>query len=167
MTKNFKRHVAIMLSTLILLGGGNGRVLADDRGNNPDGNSSGNSVEASISEEEILPWDGTLEESVYYGNGFKVEFNLKEHWDTGYNANVKITNTSDETIENWALGFNYNDRISNIWNAKIVEDENKAEDENIAGENNNNTSDLKPLVIKNDVWNQDILPGSSVEFGFS
>ena len=47
MTKNFKRHVAIMLSTLILLGGGNGRVLADDRGNNPDGNSSGNSVENS------------------------------------------------------------------------------------------------------------------------
>ena len=120
MTKNFKRHVAIMLSTLILLGG-NGRLLADDRGNNPDGNSSGNSVEASISEEEILPWDGTLEESVYYGNGFKVEFNLKEHWDTGYNANVKITNTSDETIENWALGFNFSGEISNIWNAKIVE----------------------------------------------
>ena len=126
MTKNFKRHVAIMLSTLILLGGGNGRVLADDRENDPDGNSSEitaeNSAEEVISEEEILPWDGTLEESVYYGNGFKVEFNLKEHWDTGYNANVKITNTSDETIENWALGFNYNDRISNIWNAKIVED---------------------------------------------
>ena len=48
-----------------------------------------------------------------------------------------------------------------------MEDENKAEDENIAGENNNNTSDLKPLVIKNDVWNQDILPESSVELGFS
>ena len=98
MTKNFKRHVAIMLSTLILLGG-NGQVLADDRGNDPNGNSSGNSVEASISEEEILPWDGSLEESVYYGNGFKVEFNLKEHWDTGYNANVKITNTSITSLK--------------------------------------------------------------------
>ena len=64
-----------------------------------------------------------------------MEFILEEHWDTGYNARVKIANTSDEIIENWALGFNYNERISNIWNAKIVEDE------NIAGENNNNTSD--------------------------
>ena len=95
-----------------------------------------------------------------------MEFNLKEHWDTGYNANVKITNTSDETIENWALGFNFSGEISNIWNAKIVEALNDKE----AGKddaNENNTSDLNPIVIKNDVWNQDILPESSVEFGFS
>ena len=170
MTRKFKRHVAIMLSTLILLGGGNGRVLADDRGNDPDGNSSGITAEKSaeeiICEESVLPWDGTTTESIYYGNGFKVEFNLKKYWDTGYNANVKITNTSDETIENWALGFNYNDRISNIWNAKIVESLNDKE----AGKDNaneNNASDLNPIVIKNDVWNQDILPESSVEFGFS
>ena len=115
---------------------------------------------------KILPWDENTTESIYYGNGFKVEFNLKEHWDTGYNANVKITNTSDETIENWALGFNFSGEISNIWNAKIVEALNDKE----AGKddaNENNTSDLNPIVIKNDVWNQDILPESSVEFGFS
>ena len=55
MTKKFKRHVAIMLSTLILLGG-NGRVLADDRGSNPDGNptdiSSDKSVEDIIGDEK-------------------------------------------------------------------------------------------------------------------
>ena len=64
------------------------------------------------------------------------------------------------------MGFNYNDRISNIWNAKIVEaiNDKEADKDNV---NKNNISDLNPIVIKNDIWNQGILPESSVEFGFS
>lgn len=33
-------------------------------------------------------------------------------WNGGYNANVKIENTSNVTIENWYLEFKYNDTIT-------------------------------------------------------
>ncbi len=76
-------------------------------------------------------------------------FKLQDYWNGGFNANVKIENTSDKTIENWALGFDYQGEIANIWNAVIV------------------SSEQPEYVIKNAEWNQDIAPGKSVEFGFS
>ena len=70
-------------------------------------------------------------------------------WDTGYNATITITNTSDNVIENWCLTFPLNETISNIWNATISKEE-----ENF-------------YVIKNAGWNQDIAVGGSVSFGIT
>lgn len=74
---------------------------------------------------------------------------MTSHWNTGYNANIKLENTGDSTIQNWYLGFDYNNSITNIWNAQISSNE-----------------DIK-YVIKNVGWNQDIAAGSSIEFGIS
>lgn len=70
-------------------------------------------------------------------------------WDGGYNASVRVENTSDEIIHNWYLAYDENYDIKNIWNAEVYD-------------NNDGLT-----VIKNAGWNQDILPGVIVEFGFT
>lgn len=94
-------------------------------------------------------WDGITTKSVYTGENFKVTFSLTGNWNGGYNANVRIENTGNTTIENWALGFDYSGAISNIWNAVIT------------------SQDGKNCSVKNAGWNQDITVGNSVEFGLS
>ena len=58
-------------------------------------------------------------EVVYQEKEYKIIISLKEHWDSGYNANVKIENIGEETIENWYLQWVYEEDITNIWNAEV------------------------------------------------
>lgn len=94
-------------------------------------------------------WDQVTTENVFEGENYRVTFTLASNWDTGYNANVKLENTGDSTIQNWYLGFDYKNSITNIWNAEVSSNEG---DE---------------YVIKNAGWNQDIAVGKSIEFGIS
>ena len=94
-------------------------------------------------------WDQVTTENVFEGENYKVTFTLTSNWDAGYNANVKLENTGDSTIQNWYLGFDYNNSITNIWNAEVSSNEG---DE---------------YVVKNVGWNQDIAAGNSIEFGLS
>ena len=94
-------------------------------------------------------WDQVTTKDVFEGEGFRVTFTLTSHWDTGYNANIKLENTGNDTIQNWCLSFDYDNAITNIWNAEISD-----------------KNDRKYL-IKNAGWNQDIAAGGSVEFGIS
>ena len=80
---------------------------------------------------------------------YRVSFELIERWPGGYNASIKIENISEYTKDNWKLKFAYDGEISNIWNACIVSHENDK------------------YIIKNAGWNQDILPGQTIEIGFS
>ena len=77
-------------------------------------------VEASTEETEN-GWDGVTTENIYEAENYKVTYTLSSHWNTGYNANIKIENTSDTAIENWYLSFGYDSEIINIWNAQIHE----------------------------------------------
>lgn len=79
----------------------------------------------------------------------QVEFNLIDKWDGGYNAEVKIKNTGDTTVENWSLKFDFDEEITNIWNANIKQHLDET------------------YVIKNNEWNNNIAPNSEVIFGFS
>lgn len=99
--------------------------------------------EESSSEETTVIEEETTE-SVYQGENFKVTFQLANKWDGGYQVAVRIDNTSDEVIHDWLLECNMDYEIINIWNAQIFEQN----------------------IVKNAVWNQDIYPHSSVEFGF-
>lgn len=92
-------------------------------------------------------WDQVTTENVFEGENYKVTFTLTSNWDAGYNANVKLENTGDSTIQNWYLGFDYNNSITNIWNAEVSSNEGNE------------------YVIKNVGWNQDIAVGNSVEIG--
>ena len=94
-------------------------------------------------------WDQVTTENVFESKNYKVTFTLTSNWDAGYNANVKLENTGDSTIQNWYLGFDYNNSITNIWNAEVSSNEGNK------------------YVIKNVGWNQDIVAGNSIEFGLS
>lgn len=88
-------------------------------------------------------------ENIYNSENFDVSFKLDNKWDTGYNATITITNTSDSVIENWCLTFPLSETISNIWNATVSKTH----------------EDF--YVIKNAGWNQDIAVGGSVSFGLT
>ncbi|MBD5520240.1 MAG: VWA domain-containing protein [Lachnospiraceae bacterium] len=99
--------------------------------------------------EKADEWNDITKESVYKGENFEVKFMLTDYWNDGYNAKIMIENIGKTIIENWSLEFDYNGTISNIWNATISKEENGN------------------YIIKNNVWNQDIEVGKSVEFGIS
>ncbi len=94
-------------------------------------------------------WDGTITQSVYEGENYKITYSLKSYWNGGYNANIKIENKGESVIENWYLSYTSNDIIANIWNAEVYSHENKQ------------------YIIKNVGWNQNIDVGGTVEFGFN
>jgi hypothetical protein len=86
--------------------------------------------------------------STYQGNGFAVTFVIDSQWSGAATGRILVKNTSDTVIENWALAFDFGCEIVNIYNAVI--------------ETNNNNH----YLIKNAGWNQDIMPGQSINFGF-
>ena len=94
-------------------------------------------------------WDGVTTEKTYELANCQVTLSLTSYWEGGYNADVKIQNTSEQAIENWYLCCDLDNKISNIWDAEINSHENGV------------------YVIKNAGWNQDIAVGQSVKFGFS
>ena len=94
-------------------------------------------------------WDKVTTKKVFEAENYRVTFTLTSTWDAGYDANIKLENTGNSTIQNWYLGFDFNNQVTNIWNAKIFSNENTK------------------YIIKNLGWNQDIEVGKSVEFGIS
>lgn len=110
---------------------------------------SGNNVEPV--EEKLLNenQEQLTNEKIYENENYNVTFSLTSSWESGYNANVKIENTGDDTIQNWYLSFEYDDQITNIWNADI------------------STHEENQYIVKNAGWNQDIVAGGSIEFGIS
>ena len=88
-----------------------------------------------------------MKESVYESDGYCVTFRVDSEWEDGFCANVEITNTSDETIEDWCMFLDYPGEITDIWNAYFLSCE--------AGN----------YIVKNNEWNQDIPAGESVSFG--
>ncbi|MBO6108215.1 MAG: cellulose binding domain-containing protein [Eubacterium sp.] len=138
MTKKLKKNLCIILVFSILLSGcGEASISAADAGKaielfstDPDG-------------------DKKTGSSAYSGSGYKVVFSLSDTWDSGFTANITITNTSPVTLKNWALKFNYRGDLSNVWNAEIKGDKNSG------------------YTAENVGWNKDIEPGKSVEFGMS
>lgn len=80
---------------------------------------------------------------------FDVSVEVTAKWNHHYNANIIIKNISDEKIENWELSFIMDGKMENIWNAKMIQHKGDS------------------YIVKNNIWNQDIFPGSSVEFGMT
>jgi hypothetical protein len=73
-------------------------------------------------------------------------------WDGGFNATVKITNTSNATIPNWVLRFAFpaGQRLTNGWSATWSQPAGSAQ---VSATNLN--------------WNASIPPGGSVSIGFN
>lgn len=103
----------------------------------------------SLQQETTTPGAIDIEWDEVQGNGFKIEFKVKDKWEGNYNAELIITNTQDTPLENWGLKFNLDAQINNIWGAKIEEHKNNV------------------YKIKNLGWNQDIAVGESITIGIS
>lgn len=69
------------------------------------------------------------------------------NWGTGFQAEINISNLTDKLIEAWELSFDGNFAIEEIWNAKLISEE----------ENTYKTAGLE--------GNTAIQPDSSVKFG--
>lgn len=69
-------------------------------------------------------------------------------WSNGFQGAVRLTNTSNTTINGWEVNWEYTDGavITGSWNASL------------AGNN--------PYTASNVSWNATIAPGQTVEFGF-
>lgn len=106
-------------------------------------------VGLNVNAEEKSTWEGTITESVYETENYKVTFSLVGQWEGGYNANVKIENTGDSIIHNWYICYDSYNVISDIWNAQV------------------HSYESNQYIIKNADWNRDIAVGESVEFGYA
>jgi len=81
-------------------------------------------------------------------DGYDVQCNYIQSWDTGVQGELVITNTSTAPIEAWTLSFDTNFTINNLWNGRILE--------------NNETS----YVVSSQMWTNPIQPNSSKTIGF-
>ena len=91
----------------------------------------------------------TTDSIIYQQDGVEVYYGVDSNWSGGFNAHIIIRNLSQTDIENWGLQFKYPNNICNIWNGKILSEENQT------------------YTIKNLGYNQDIKKGSEVSFGFT
>ncbi|MCR5703347.1 MAG: cellulose binding domain-containing protein, partial [Eubacterium sp.] len=140
-----KKITAVLLSLSMIVGGTNITTFAQSNSSdiNNISDSQGNVVQISDN------WDGVTTENAVSGDGFRVTYKLQSSWHGGYNASVKIDNTSNKVIENWTLGFEYQGGITNVWNGVLE------------------SAEQGKYIVKNDGWNQDIAVGQSVEFGIN
>ena len=80
---------------------------------------------------------------------YSIDYTLYSDWEDGFNADIKINNTTDENIDDWVLEFDFSRDITEIWNAEILSHE---------GDH---------YVIKNLGYNSLLYANSSVQFGFN
>ena len=80
--------------------------------------------------------------------GYDVQYNITNEWDTGLQGEIIITNTSEEPLEAWELSFDSTFEIDSFWNGKLL------------GKYDNN------YVIGNESWTNCIDSGESASIGF-
>lgn len=146
--KKKKGIIAIILCLCMIFGmSGRRELFAGNYYENREIEDLANDYSSKVQANKVLKWDGITKRNIYEGEGYRVDYELVDHWEGGYKASVKIENTGNSTIENWGLSFVTKNKVANIWNAVIEKSENER------------------IIIKNAIWNQDIAAGGSVEFG--
>ena len=77
-----------------------------------------------------------------------ITYNIANEWSGNQQVSVSITNNSEETLRNWAIKLDGTGTVTNIWNASVLK------------------NDGELCVIRNNSFNYEIIPGTTVEFGF-
>ncbi|MDE6657230.1 MAG: cellulose-binding domain-containing protein, partial [Oscillospiraceae bacterium] len=111
-------------------------------------------VSASMLLTSISPGISALaEDTEYYSylyDDYQVSYEIKNSWGNTENISVTITNIGEETIENWMLAYDdYSGNITDIWDAVVVD------------------TDSGDSYIRNAGYNANILPNSSITFGYN
>ena len=81
---------------------------------------------------------------------FEVDAVVSSAWSGHANIELKVKNIGDKKIDNWHLTFKTPYIIENIWNASIIESDNKG-----------------TYTIRNSIYNQDIETGTETTIGMT
>jgi chitinase len=79
----------------------------------------------------------------------RVDYRVTSDWGSGFNGEIKITNTGTSSINGWQLKFDTSNTIASLWNGTIVGATSGA------------------VTVKDLGWNATIAPGASVTLGFT
>lgn len=77
-----------------------------------------------------------------------IDYSVTSDWGSGFNGQIKITNTGTANINGWELKFHTSNTLSSVWNGVAT------------GSSGN-------VTIRNESWNGTLTPGSSVTIGFT
>ena len=100
--------------------------------------------------ETLIPEDIELcSRRIDVKSGYDVDFAVTNDWYTGFNGEITVTNTSAEPIEAWTLTVVGNYDITNVWNAKLL------------------SQNEHTYEFANQLWTTPINPGKSAVFGFT
>lgn len=80
--------------------------------------------------------------------GYDIQCNYTQIWNTGVQGEIIISNTSTLPIEAWTLSFDADFSINNLWNGRIIE------------------GDGDSYIIASEAWTNPIQPESSMTIGF-
>ena len=149
LNRRTKRWIAMCLSLSMAVGGTDITAFAGDSETKAEDTQVVSVLNNNTVQTDGAAWDGVTTQGNFEGNGFYLTFDLKDSWNGGFYANIKIENTGDTAIENWTLGFDYQGEIANVWNAVL------------------DSPEVGKYIVKNAGWNQDIAVGESIEFGIS
>lgn len=101
----------------------------------------------------LLPYSqasaGQMEQVIYSQNGIEAYYGVDSAWNGGFNAHIRIRNTSGASVEDWSVRFSSDSEITCIWNG-IIE-----------------SRDNGLYLVKNAGWNQDINPNNEISIGFT
>ncbi|MEN8905649.1 MAG: cellulose-binding domain-containing protein [Clostridiales bacterium] len=91
-----------------------------------------------------------LFQSTIFGATTKIEYTIQNDWGSGATVNVTIKNIDSSNIDGWKIRwiFPNEQEITSMWNANYTQDGNS-------------------VLVENAGWNNRILSGDSVSFGFS
>ena len=77
-----------------------------------------------------------------------VHHQVLTEWSTGYQAEIRLVNNTDEVFQDWKLEFDYSHEITSLWNARV------------ASNDNGHYTLLHPS------WGTDLQPGQTVTIGY-
>ncbi len=137
-----RKIIAYLLGMTLMLTSLPVQLFAKDTTNTP------LPMTALVDTQTTTPGAIDIKPTKYIGDGYEVEFKVTNQWIGAFNGEFVLTNTSDKPLENWTLKFDFEHEITNMWNAQII------------------THEANSYIIKNQGYNQDIVPGSSVTVGF-
>ena len=84
------------------------------------------------------------------GSGCTATYSVSSQWNTGFTANVNVTNNGTAPTNGWKVSWTWGgqEQISNVWNGVLI-------------------SNGQPgVVIVNEPYNGSIAPGGTTSFGF-
>jgi len=80
--------------------------------------------------------------------GITYDYKITSDWNSGFQAQIVVTNKSGKTYDGWTLTFDYNSKIVSLWGAELV------------------SQTGTKVTVKNPSWDTKLANGGSVQINF-